>query len=210
MEKKGGFHSINHLGGHQKNFNSYILMLQDLKEHHHCKVKRDKLDKKAIPGIFVGYGSVSKEESEDEPIDDALEDESIDDPPVRGTRLLTDVYARSGTFNYDSKYRVATKELSKGGFLINHSKTLVGSGSDAYDKGKTALQTWRHFGLSWVFVDPNTPIENGVKFCACVKEFIPWLRMPLQVVYVNETRNPKLSVASYGFGGGTQRTLTVW
>ncbi|CAH1437153.1 unnamed protein product [Lactuca virosa] len=81
----------------------------------------------------------------------------------------------------------------------------MGSGADAYEKGKTALQTWRHFGLSWAFVDPKTPIENGVKFCACVKEFFPWLRMPLQVVYVNETRNPKLVVSSFGFGGGTLR-----
>ncbi|CAH1437152.1 unnamed protein product [Lactuca virosa] len=126
-----------------------------------------------------------------------------------------DCFSKSGTFNYDSKYRGATvkplsvlkedKVFSKDGFLINHSKTLVGSGADAYEKGKTALQTWRHFGLSWAFVDPKTPIENGVKFCACVKEFFPWLRMPLQVVYVNETRNPKLVVSSFGFGGGTLR-----
>nr|KAJ0221542.1 hypothetical protein LSAT_V11C200077390 [Lactuca sativa] len=110
----------------------------------------------------------------------------------------TVILDRLGTFNYDSKYRGAIvkplsvleedKELSKDGFLINHSKTLVG-----------------HFGLSWAFVDPKTPIENGVKFCACVKEFFPWLRMPLQVVYVNETRNPKLAVSSFGFGGGTLR-----
>nr|KAJ0220120.1 hypothetical protein LSAT_V11C200077410 [Lactuca sativa] len=44
------------------------------------------------------------------------------------------------------------------------------------------LGSFRHFGLSWAFVDPKTPIENGVKFCACVKEFIPWLRMPLQAL----------------------------
>ncbi|XP_071707744.1 UPF0548 protein At2g17695 [Rutidosis leptorrhynchoides] len=123
-----------------------------------------------------------------------------------------DCINKSGTFNYDSKYRGVTakplsmlkedKELSKDGFLINHSKILVGSGSDAYEKGKTALQTWRHFGLSWAFVDPKTPIEKGVKFCVCVKEFVPWLRMPLQIIYANETRSNKTS-ASFGFGGGT-------
>lgn len=124
-----------------------------------------------------------------------------------------DCINKSGSFNYDIKYRGATvkqfsklkedKELKKDGFLINHSRILVGSGSDAFDKGKTALQTWRHFGLSWAFVDPKTPIEKGVKFCACVKEFVPWLRMPLEVVYVNDTRTPKTDVASFGFGGGT-------
>ncbi|KAI3704498.1 hypothetical protein L1987_74719 [Smallanthus sonchifolius] len=126
-----------------------------------------------------------------------------------------DCINKSGTFNYDGKYRGATakplsvlkedKEFSRDGFLINHSKIMVGSGSDAYEKGKIALKTWRHFGLNWAFVDPKTPIESGMKFCVCVKEFIPWLRMPLQVVYVNETKCSKTNVASFGFGGGTLR-----
>lgn len=71
---------------------------------------------------------------------------------------------RSGTFNYDSNYRGATAkslsmlkedtELSKDGFVINHSKILVGSGSDAYEKGKTALQTWR-----FVYIFINFPMN---------------------------------------------------
>lgn len=60
---------------------------------------------------------------------------------------------RSGTFNYDAKYRGATdksaslvkedRELSEGGFLVNHSRTLLGSGPDTFEKGKTALKSWR-------------------------------------------------------------------
>lgn len=61
----------------------------------------------------------------------------------------------------------------------------------------------RHFGLEWAFVDPKTPIQSGVKFCACVKEFLPWLMMPLQVVYVNEEKKTNKVVASFGFGSGT-------
>ncbi|KAL8240484.1 hypothetical protein R6Q59_013839 [Mikania micrantha] len=126
-----------------------------------------------------------------------------------------DCINKSGTFNYDGKYRGATtkplsilkedEDLSRDGFVINHSKIMVGSGSDAYEKGKTALKTWKHFGLNWAFVDPNTPIENGMKFCVCVKEFFPWIRMPLQVVYANETKCHTTNVASFGFGGGTLR-----
>lgn len=120
---------------------------------------------------------------------------------------------KSGTFNYDSKYRGATaksvsslredKELSQDGYHLNHARVLVGSGLDTYEKGKAALQNWRHFGLNWTFVDPRTPVQNGVKFCVCVKEFLPWLMMPLQVVYVKENRNAKKAVASFGFGSGT-------
>ncbi|KAJ4847303.1 hypothetical protein Tsubulata_043584 [Turnera subulata] len=128
-----------------------------------------------------------------------------------------DCLSKSGTFNYDPKYRGATakpvsslkedKELVQDGFLLNHARVLVGSGLDTYEKGKVALQTWRHFGLNWAFVDPKTPIQNGLKFCVCVKEFVPWVMMPLQVVYVNESRNPKKSAkkgtSSFSFGGGT-------
>ncbi|KAJ7944096.1 UPF0548 protein [Quillaja saponaria] len=118
---------------------------------------------------------------------------------------------KSGGFNYDTKYRGATakspsslkedKEFSKEGFLLNHSRVLVGSGVETFEKGKSALHNWRHFGMNWSFVDPKTPIRQGEKLCVCVKEFFPWLMMPLQVVYVNENR--KKPSASFGFGSGT-------
>ena len=98
--------------------------------------KRDKLDKKAIPGIFVGYSLVSKaykvyhpqtgnmtisrdvhfneeeewnwndsqtlllepilsEEKAEEKANEQWLDELVDDQPVRGTRLLFDIYQRS-------------------------------------------------------------------------------------------------------------------
>ncbi|KAL1106890.1 hypothetical protein V6Z11_D03G004500 [Gossypium hirsutum] len=122
---------------------------------------------------------------------------------------------KSGALNYDTKYKGATskpvscikedKELSKDGYLINHARVLIGSGFETYEKGKTALQNWKHFGLDWAFVDPKTPIQNGVKFCVCLKEFLPWVIMPLQVVYVNENTRAKTkkSLASFGFGSGT-------
>lgn len=107
------------------------------------QVKRDKLDKKAIPGIFVGYSSVSKAYkvyhpqtknltitrdvhfNEDEKWDwknvqekgdflqeregdffgdnttDQWRDELEDDPPIRGTRLLSDIYARCNVAIYE-------------------------------------------------------------------------------------------------------------
>lgn len=120
------------------------------------------------------------------------------------------------------------QELSNDGFLLNHARVLVGSGIETYEKGKLALQTWgyvdlflcivrtlnvreilivkfdcRHFGLNWAFVDPKTPIQSGVKFCVCVKEVLPWVMMPLQVVYVKESRNSKKPIASFSFGSGT-------
>jgi len=88
------------------------------------QIKRDKLDKKAEPGIFVDYSSTFKvyrvfqpnirhflisrdvmfmaneqwnwNDTKNNPIADPLQnpDELVNDHPVRGTRLLSDVYER--------------------------------------------------------------------------------------------------------------------
>lgn len=120
---------------------------------------------------------------------------------------------KSVALNYNSKYKGASaepasslqenEELAKDGFFVNHAKVLLGSGPDTYEKGKTALQTWKHFGMNWAFVDPKTPVQTGVKLCVCVKEIVPWIMMPLQVVFVNERKMAKKPVASFSFGSGT-------
>lgn len=117
---------------------------------------------------------------------------------------------KSNSFNYDSEFRGATtkppfllkqdNELAKKGFFVNHSRVLVGSGIQTFERAKSALQCWRHFNLGWTFVEPTSKIKVGEKFCVCVKELLPWVMMPLQVVYVNEdTKN----MASFSFGSGT-------
>ena len=88
-------------------------------------MKRDKLDKKAKPGVFIGYSNSSEayrifqpqngkilvskdvkfmedrqwnwEESINMQLPEVPQyfDEDIDDVPVRGTRSLSDVYERS-------------------------------------------------------------------------------------------------------------------
>ncbi|KAL1323263.1 hypothetical protein AAHE18_13G003300 [Arachis hypogaea] len=121
---------------------------------------------------------------------------------------------KSGTFNYDGKYKGFTAKsissleqdegLSKDGFSLNNKRVLLGSGAEVFENAKIALKSWRHFGLDWTFVDPKTQIKQGEKFCVCVKEFLPWVMMPLQVVYVNESSAAKRKrVASFGFGSGT-------
>lgn len=120
---------------------------------------------------------------------------------------------KCGSFNYDGKHKGATaqpvsslqkdKQLLKEGFLLNHARVLIGSGLETYEKGKDALQNWRHFQMSWTFVEPATPVKTGVKFCVCVKEFFPWLMMPLQIAYVIENKSTGKVKASFSFGSGT-------
>ncbi|KAL8137995.1 hypothetical protein V2J09_003996 [Rumex salicifolius] len=122
---------------------------------------------------------------------------------------------KSGSLNYNLNYKGATNkfqsafhednQLAREGFLLNHSRVLLGSGSDTYEKGKSALQSWRHFQMPWTFVESTTPVKSGRKLCVCVKEFFPWLLMPLQILYVDEKKAAKREVikASYSFGSGT-------
>ncbi|KAG6510057.1 UPF0548 protein At2g17695-like [Zingiber officinale] len=133
--------------------------------------------------------------------------------------------ARSGGFNYDPKFHGSTtsphsrgqksieavvgeeeETLTKNGFSINHARVLLGSGPRTFDLAKSALLSWKHFGLGWAFVNPKTPVEKGERFCVCVKEVIPWMMMPLQIAYVREdTGGLSPNKVSFGFGSGTLR-----
>ncbi|XP_020699984.1 UPF0548 protein At2g17695 [Dendrobium catenatum] len=123
----------------------------------------------------------------------------------------------AGEFNYDSTLHGATalsaddkslqNILTKNGFFINRSRVLLGTGPITYALAKSAILSWRHFGLRWTFVDPQTPVEKGRRFCVCVNELLPWVMMPLQIAYVaNASVQPRPVAgikASFGFGSGT-------
>ncbi|KAK8944820.1 UPF0548 protein [Platanthera zijinensis] len=121
--------------------------------------------------------------------------------------------ARAGGLNYSPTFHGASAlaaedgalqdRLSDTGFFINRSRVLLGTGRKTYALAKSALLTWRHFGLGWAFVDPETPVEKGRRFCVCVNELLPWVMMPLQIAYVAERRSAAGVRASFGFGSGT-------
>ncbi|WOL09748.1 hypothetical protein Cni_G18501 [Canna indica] len=130
--------------------------------------------------------------------------------------------ARCGDFNYDPKFLGASifppsghgddevavgeeKSLSNNGFFINRSRVLLGSGPCTFDLAKSALLSWKHVGLPWAFVDPETPVAKGERFCICAKQVIPWLVMPLQIAYVRDdvAGTSPVVKAYFGFGSGT-------
>ncbi|CAA6656050.1 unnamed protein product [Spirodela intermedia] len=151
--------------------------------------------------------------------------------PPSPQRQKACVDASGGAFNYDAHYRGASEgaasdeaeaALARGGFHVNRARVLLGSGADTFRRAKSALCAWRHFRLGWAFVEEETPVEKGTKFCVCVKEILPWMAMPLQIAYVadassggesaglasgtGELRRPSgNSKASFSFGSGTLR-----
>ncbi|KAG8478378.1 hypothetical protein CXB51_028202 [Gossypium anomalum] len=90
--------------------------------------KRTKLDKRSMPGIFVGYSSTNKSYrsdadaslSEENQLDSSLEpaeegpvDEDFDEEPVRGTRTIADIYQRCNVAIVEpSNFEEATKNKS--------------------------------------------------------------------------------------------------
>ncbi|XP_020093733.1 UPF0548 protein At2g17695 isoform X3 [Ananas comosus] len=141
--------------------------------------------------------------------------------PSRGQQKAC--IARAGGFNYDPKFHGASsssssssaaepeeakeKALAEKGFFVNRSRALLGSGDRTFRLAKSALLSWRHFGLGWAVVDPETPVAKGVKFCVCVKELLPWVMMPLQIAYVVDEAcsSGPARRASFAFGSGTLR-----
>ncbi|KAG0568675.1 hypothetical protein KC19_6G037200 [Ceratodon purpureus] len=124
---------------------------------------------------------------------------------------------KDGEFNYDTKFKGATREsplsgdraeeLKKNGFAINHASVKLGSGKNAFLQGKEALQNWGHFQLPWASVDASTPIKEGSKFCVCANEIVTWVMNPLQVLYV-DSKTPssvdqKHQQAAFAYGSGT-------
>ncbi|GLJ24874.1 hypothetical protein SUGI_0475720 [Cryptomeria japonica] len=103
------------------------------------------------------------------------------------------------SFNYEEKHRNATEkapfsnqfseELGKDGYTLSHSRVRIGSGLQAYQKGKQLLNKWGHFQLRWAWVESSTCIKVGQKFCVCSQELVPWILMPLQILYVNDHKS---------------------
>ncbi|XP_020595500.1 UPF0548 protein At2g17695 [Phalaenopsis equestris] len=112
-----------------------------------------------------------------------------------------------GTSALSAEDKILQDNLAKNGFFINRARVLLGTGSITYALAKSAVLTWRQFGLKWAFVDPQTPVEKGRRFCVCVNEFFPWVMMPLQIAYVADASIQPPSAAgikdSFGFGSGT-------
>ncbi|XP_039133155.1 UPF0548 protein At2g17695 [Dioscorea cayenensis subsp. rotundata] len=115
------------------------------------------------------------------------------------------------SFNYDPQFVAASQQsdqqqvqddLSKHGFFINRARILLGSGAGTFNLAASALRCWSHFQLDWAFVDPQTPLKPGTRFCVSVKELLPlWISMPLQIAYVSNA--PRKNKGSFGFGSGT-------
>eukprot|EP00873_Tetraselmis_striata_P005717 jgi/Tetstr1/425981/TSEL_016330.t1 len=91
-------------------------------------------------------------------------------------------------------------ELVQERWAVDHTRVQVGTGRATYEKGKRALQSWRHFQLGWTTVDPSTKVKKGEKVCVVARAILPWTRNPLEIVYAKE-RTQQLPPAAAGKPG---------
>lgn len=62
----------------------------------------------------------------------------------------------------------------------------VGKGRRAYDKVVSAVQQWKHMDLGWTTVHADCPVKGNL-VCVLPHIVVPWMKLPLQVTFVDQS-----------------------
>lgn len=63
----------------------------------------------------------------------------------------------------------------------------MGQGRTAYDKVVRAVQQWKHMDLGWTTVHADSPVKGNL-VCILPHIVVPWMKLPLQVTFVDHTK----------------------
>lgn len=92
-------------------------------------------------------------------------------------------------------------EAAPAGYQVDHNRTKLGSGAEAFQRAVAALRSWRQFDLGWVKIVPaNTPIETGNTVAVRAQTFGFWSLNACRIVYVINEEGP---ARRFGFAYGT-------
>lgn len=80
------------------------------------------------------------------------------------------------------------REVAGEGWVVDHHRFCIGHGKKCYHRAKEVLSQWRHFQLDWAKVPEDTPMVVDSPVCVVTKILVPWVALPLKVVYVGESR----------------------
>jgi len=95
----------------------------------------------------------------------------------------------------------ATAHRPPAGYRIDHNRQRLGSGTETFNCGVKALQSWKQFDLGWVQIVPaGKPIEIGAVVGILTKHFGFWSLNACRVVYLINEERP---VRKFGFAYGT-------
>jgi uncharacterized protein (UPF0548 family) len=103
----------------------------------------------------------------------------------------------------DLTYRAvgATAAVPPAGYVVDHTRVMLGEGARTFVAARAALRRWQHFRLRWVHTwPPETPIQAGQVVVVIARLFGFWWVNACRIVYVVDEQGP---VQRYGFAYGT-------
>lgn len=95
----------------------------------------------------------------------------------------------------------ATATVPPAGYVVDHTRIKLGSGSEIFEAAKSALRRWEHFKLGWVEASPTeTLIQKGEVVAVMGHVLGLWWLNACRIVYVVDDVGP---ITRYGFAYGT-------
>jgi uncharacterized protein (UPF0548 family) len=119
-------------------------------------------------------------------------DDSIREMVRRGRNLLISYGMALNTEG------IAGTQVVPSGYALDHTRSEIGNGLEAFEAAKEALRSWRHFDLGWVRVanpEARIEVEEVVAVEACALGL--WSVNLSRILYVID------EPGRFGFGYGT-------
>ncbi len=111
----------------------------------------------------------------------------------------------------------ATATSLPAGYVVDHTRTRLGTGEKVFAAAKAALERWQQFGLGWLEASPeDTPIKEGQVVAILARSIGLWWLNACRIVAVVDEDGP---VKRFGFaygtlpdhaGSGEERFLVEW
>lgn len=95
----------------------------------------------------------------------------------------------------------ATSGEPPAGYVVDHTRVVLGRGEEVFARAKEALKRWGQFDLGWVEAwPPDTPIREGEVVAVMSRQFGLWWLSACRIVHVVSETGP---VTRFGFAYGT-------
>lgn len=90
------------------------------------------------------------------------------------------------------------------GYVRDHNRVHLGTGSSLYMESKVALRRWHQFELGWVRVRTNNvPLKPDETVCLQVHFALLWKLFACRIVYIVEEEDTSSPIKKFGFAYGT-------
>lgn len=118
-------------------------------------------------------------------------------------------------FTYEGVGLTATTPPA--GYMLDHTRTVIGRGEQQFENARTALERWRQLRLGWVEAwPPDAPIRKDQVVAILARLQGTWWASACRIIYVIDDQGPGHRFGfAYGTlpdhaGTGEERFLLEW